>query len=167
LIDFCWLVLEKSFEIFQCIFTLLLLSLLGEGLSPSFEQTCIPSIKGWFVSSLVKIGPMVLEKIFKLPNPIFTFFFIISSLKRTWPFIWTNLISPHPKIICLIEFGQLVLEKKIFKNFQCIFTRLLLSPLGEGLFPSFEQTWVPSTQGWFVPSLIKISQVVLEKKQNM
>jgi hypothetical protein len=32
----------------------------------------------------------------------------------------------------LIEFGQLVLEKKIFKKFQCIFTLLLLSPLGEG-----------------------------------
>jgi hypothetical protein len=29
----------------------------------------------------------------------------------------------------LIEFGQLVLEKKIFKNFQCIFTLSLLSPL--------------------------------------
>jgi hypothetical protein len=38
----------------------------------------------------------------------------------------------------LIEFGQLVLEKKIFKNFQCIFTRLLLSPLEEGQLPSFE-----------------------------
>jgi hypothetical protein len=32
----------------------------------------------------------------------------------------------------LIEFGQLVLEK-ILKNFQCIFTPSLLSPLGEGL----------------------------------
>jgi hypothetical protein len=32
----------------------------------------------------------------------------------------------------LIEFGLLVLENKIFKNFQCIFTLLLLSPLGEG-----------------------------------
>jgi hypothetical protein len=40
----------------------------------------------------------------------------------------------------LIEFGPFVLEKKIFKNFQCIFTLLLLSPLGEGLSPSFEQT---------------------------
>jgi hypothetical protein len=31
----------------------------------------------------------------------------------------------------LIDFGQLVLEK-IFKNFQCIFTLSLVSPLGEG-----------------------------------
>jgi hypothetical protein len=33
----------------------------------------------------------------------------------------------------LIEFGLLVLKKKVFKNFQCIFTLSLLSPLGEGL----------------------------------
>jgi hypothetical protein len=32
----------------------------------------------------------------------------------------------------LIEFGLLVLEKKIFKNFQCIFTLSLLSPLEMG-----------------------------------
>ena len=28
----------------------------------------------------------------------------------------------------------------------------------------FEQTWIPFTQGWFVPSLIEIGPVVLEKK---
>jgi hypothetical protein len=33
----------------------------------------------------------------------------------------------------LIDFAPLVLEKKILKNFQCIFTLSLLSPLGEGL----------------------------------
>jgi hypothetical protein len=38
----------------------------------------------------------------------------------------------------LIEIGLLVLEKKIFKNFQCIFTFLLLSPHGKGQSPSFE-----------------------------
>jgi hypothetical protein len=44
----------------------------------------------------------------------------------------------------LIEIGLLVLEKKIFKNFQCIFTLLLLSPLGDGQPPSFEQFRIPS-----------------------
>jgi hypothetical protein len=39
----------------------------------------------------------------------------------------------------LIEFGWLVPEKKIFKNFQYIFTLLQLSPLGEGLSLSFEK----------------------------
>jgi hypothetical protein len=40
----------------------------------------------------------------------------------------------------MIEFGLLDLEKRIFKNFQCIFTLPLLSPLGEGLSLSFEDT---------------------------
>jgi hypothetical protein len=38
----------------------------------------------------------------------------------------------------LIEFGPVVLEKKIFKNFQCIFSLSLLSPLREGRSPSFK-----------------------------
>jgi hypothetical protein len=58
----------------------------------------------------------------------------------------------------LIDFGPLVLEK-IFKNIQCICTRLLLSPLGEGQSPLFElefpspkddlcQVWLNLAQ-WF------------------
>jgi hypothetical protein len=39
----------------------------------------------------------------------------------------------------LIELDKMVLEK-IFKNVQCIFTLLLLSPLGEGHSPSFKET---------------------------
>jgi hypothetical protein len=46
----------------------------------------------------------------------------------------------------LIEIGLLVLEKKIFKNFQSIFTLLLLSPLGEGQSHLFEQFRIPSPQ---------------------
>jgi hypothetical protein len=48
--------------------------------------------------------------------------------------------SPKDEFVpSLNEFGLLVLEKKIFfKNFQCIFTLSLLSPLGEGLSPLFE-----------------------------
>jgi hypothetical protein len=60
----------------------LLLSPLGEGQFPSFEQTWIPSPQGWFLLSLVKIGPVVLEKkIFKWPSPIFTFLWL-SPLRR-------------------------------------------------------------------------------------
>jgi hypothetical protein len=58
-------------------------------------------------------------------------------------------------VLSLIEFGWLVLEKKIFKNFQCIFTLSLLSPLGEGQSHSFEQTWNPSPKRWSVPSMVK------------
>jgi hypothetical protein len=55
-----------------------------------------------------------------------------TSLNDPIPFLYFFFIP------CLIEFRLLVLEKKILKNFQCIFTFSLLSPLGEGLSPSFE-----------------------------
>ena len=35
------------------------------------------------------------------------------------------------------------------------------------LAPSFEETWIPFTQGCFVPSLVEIGPVVLEKKMKM
>jgi hypothetical protein len=44
----------------------------------------------------------------------------------------------------LIDFGLLVLEKKILKKFQCIFTLSLLSPLGKGLSHSFKKFEYPS-----------------------
>ena len=55
---------EKSFKYFEWIFTILLLSPLGKGRGPSFEQTCIPYTLGCFLSSLVEIGPVVLENMF-------------------------------------------------------------------------------------------------------
>jgi hypothetical protein len=59
----CWFWRKRFFFLkIQCIFTLLLLSSLGERQSPSFEQFKIPSPKGWFVPSLFKIGPVVQEK---------------------------------------------------------------------------------------------------------
>jgi hypothetical protein len=54
-----------------------------------------------------------------------------------------------------------------FFKIHCIFTLTLLSPLGEGLSLLFEKTWIPSTQEWFVPSLVKIGPVVVEKKLKM
>ena len=39
--------------------------------------------------------------------------------------------------------------------------------LWEFIGSSFEQTWNPFTQGCFVPSLVEIDQVVLEKKMKM
>ena len=61
------------------------------------------------------------------------------------------------------KIGQVVLEKKILKICQCIFTILYLSPLGKVWGPSFEKTWIPFAQGCFVPSLFEIGPVVLEK----
>ena len=61
----------------------------------------------------------------------------------------------------LIEICPVVLEAKIFKCHQCIFTISKLSPLGKGRDPSFEQTWIPFTQGCFVPGLVVIGQAVI------
>ena len=44
---------------------LVIISPPGKGRDPSFEQTWIPFTKEYFVPSLVEIGPLVLEKIFK------------------------------------------------------------------------------------------------------
>jgi hypothetical protein len=52
--------------------------------------------------------------------------------------------------------------RSFFLNFQCIFTLSLLSPLGEGL--SLES---PLPRNDFVPSLVRIGPVVLEKKSKM
>jgi hypothetical protein len=65
-----------------------------------------------------------LSTLWRGPGPLF---------EQTWiPFIQGWFVPS------MIEFGLLVL--KIFKNFQCIFTLSLLSPLEEGKSPSFEQT---------------------------
>ena len=63
--------------------------------------------------------------------------------------------------------GPVVLEKKIFKWHHPIFAFLWLSPLWRRPGHSFEQTWIPFTQGWFVPSLVEFGPVVLEKKSKM
>ena len=66
---------------------------------------------------------------------------IIYFIKIDFFFNWTNINPLHPRIIVpsLVEFGPLVLQKKIFKFRQCVFAIWLLSPLGTKWVPSFEQ----------------------------
>ena len=119
--------------------------------------------------SLVEIGLMVLEKkIFKSCQFNFFYFPIISPLGMEWSFIWTDFVpfSRGYFVPSLVEIGPVVLEK-IFKSCQFIFIISQLYPLLEGLGPSFEKTWIPFTQGYFVPSLVEIGPVVLEKKMTM
>ena len=114
-----------------------------------------------------------------------------------WLFIWRNLNSLHPKMLCakivwnwlsgsgeedffyfvfdvfllfrnylpLEKGGALHLKNSLHPRMLCAIS--LLSPLGKGLGPSFEETWIPFTQGCFVPSLVEIGPVVLEKKMKM
>ena len=56
--------LKVVFKFRQCIFTILLLSLLGEKQSPSFGLTWIPFTQWWFVQSMNEINPVVLENFF-------------------------------------------------------------------------------------------------------
>ena len=98
--------------------------------------------------------------------PHFCIFVIISPLKRTWPLICTILNLHYiRKLSCKMTYsGSVVLEKKIFKRPHPILAFLRLSPLWRGPGRLFEQFRIPFTQGWFMPSLIKIGMLVLEKK---
>ena len=60
-----------------------------------------------------------------------------------------------------------ILEKTILKSWQCFFVISLLSPLGNGRGPLFKQNWIPLTKRCFVPKLVKIDPVVLEKRTKM
>jgi hypothetical protein len=67
-----------------------------------------------------------------MTSPLSYISVIISPLKRTWPFIWTNLNSFHPRIICtkFDWFWPTGPGEEDFSNL----TLSLLSPLGERLF---------------------------------
>ena len=68
-----------------------------------------------------------------------------------------------PFVPGLVEIGPVLQEKKIIKFSHCIFFYFVII-LGKELDPSFEHTWIPFTQEWFVPSLVEIDPVVLDKK---
>ena len=84
------------------------------------------------------------------------------SFEQIWVPITQGCFVPS-----LVEIGPVVLMKKIFKFWQCNFAISLLSPLGKGRSPSFEEIWIPITQGCFVPSFVEIGPVVLEKKSKI
>ena len=66
-------------------------------------------------------------------------------------------------VLCQVwlKLTQWFLRRSFFKYRQWIFRYFLLSPHGKGCGPSFEQTWIPFTQGCFVPSLAEIGPAVL------
>ena len=96
------------------------------------------------------------------------YFGMISPWKMAGPFIWKNL-NPFTQGCCLpllVDVNPVVLKKKnLFR--QCVCTISLLSPFWKGRNSSTEQTWIPFTQGRFVPSVVEIGPVVLEKKMQM
>ena len=62
----------------------------------------------------------------------------------------------------LVEIVPIVLKRGFLNIFQYNFTISLLSPLWKRRGPSFEQSWISSTQGCFVVSLVEIDRVVLK-----
>ena len=99
----------------------------------------------------------------------FCYFEIISPRKKVGPFIWTNLTPLHPRMPSP-KFGWNWLSgygEDIFVSWSSMYFRyFVFTPLGKGRGPSFEQTWIPFPQGCFVPSLVEIRPVVLEKKMK-
>ena len=96
----------------------------------------------------------------------FHHFVIISPWKMAGPFIWTKLNPLHSRMHCA-KFGwnwlsgfreeDSLISSMYFHHF------VIISPLKRrGL--SFEQNWIPFTQGCFVPNLVETGSVVLEKK---
>jgi len=61
-------------------------------------------------------------------------------------------------------FWPAVHEEKIFEDISNFFLILPLIGPQKGPVPLFEQIWIPIPQSCFPPSLVKISQVVREKK---
>ena len=81
-----------------------------------YINTEVPFTKGWFVTKLVKIAPVILEKkCFLISLKYFHYFVMIFPWKRAWPIIWTNLIPLYPRVLSA-KFswnGPVVLEKKV------------------------------------------------------
>ena len=101
---------------------------------------------------------------------VFSLFHNYLPFEKGGALLLNKLESPSPKDALWkvwLKLAQLFWIKKIFKSCQFIFINSQLSPLWEGRGPSFEQTWIPFTQGYFVSSLAEIGPVVLEKKMKM
>ena len=109
---------------------------------------------GCFVPRLVKICPV---EHFWISSIYFHYFPYNIPLKKGVALHFNKFEFPSP-MYALIEIGRGVLEKKIVKFHQCIFTISFLSTLGKGHHPSFQQTWC------FVLSLDWMGPVVIENK---
>ena len=108
------------------------------------------------------------EEDFKILSMYFRYFVFISHWKRhtcspsfeqTWILSTQGWFGPS-----LVAIGPVVSEKKILKFYCHIFAISKLSPLAKRSGPSFDQTWIPTTQRCFVQSVLKISLVLMEEK---
>ena len=142
---------------------------LGRGQGPSFEQNWIPFTQGCIVHILVEIGSVVLEKnifFFNFVN-VFSLFCYYLPLEEDRALHLNKIEIPSSKdALCQVwlKLAQWFRRRRFLKFRLCFFRYFLIISLGKGRVPSFEQTWIPFTQGCFVLSLVEIGSVVLEKK---
>ena len=111
----CWFLRRRFLKIFNVFLLFCYYLPLEKGYSLCLNTFESPSPR-WFVPILFKIGQVVLEKIFKLPNPIFTFLWLSPLWTGTDP-LSEQFRIPFTQgwfVPRGIEIGLLVLEEKIF-----------------------------------------------------
>ena len=120
-----------------------------------------------FVPNLVVIDPMVVEKkIFKFRQYIFCYFF---RGMAPFSFSWQTWIPFDNNALCQVwlKLTQWLWRSRIFYFLNVLFLFHYL-PLGKGMALYLNKlTWISFIQGCFVLSLVKIGQVVLEKKMKL
>ena len=100
---------------------------------------------------------------FRILSMYFRYFIIISPWKRALLFIWTNLSSLHPGMLCA-KSGRtwpVVLEFFMSSVYVCYF--VIISPWKNGVTLHLNKLEPPSPKR-FVPGLVEIVPVVLEEK---
>ena len=131
---------------------------------PSFKkkttkETWIPFTQWYLVPSFVEICPVVLKKIFLCP--LFRYYL---CMEKGGALHLNNIESPSQKdnLAKLVYIAQWFWRRRFFKMCHWFFFQNRYFPLWKGRRPSFEQTWIPFTQGHFVPSLVEICPLVQE-----
>ena len=154
----CFLKFVDVFSLFPYYFPL------EKGNSPSFEQNWIPITQGCFMPSLVEKAQLFLRRRFLKFVNVFSLFPHYPPLEKGVAFHLNKIEFPLPKDdLCQVWLKRPSGSLEDFQSSQCIFAISSLSPLDKGCGLSFEQNWIPITQGCFVPSLVEIGQMVLEK----
>jgi hypothetical protein len=169
LIGFGQLVLEKKIFVIKISVFLLFCNYLPleRGNPLHLYKLKFPSPKDDLYQVWLKLVQWFWRRRFLNDSTQFDIFAIISPLKRTWPFIWTSLNFLFSRIMCTkfdwiwgAGSGEKDL-KKISVYFYCF---AIISSWRGAMPYIWTNLKIFFTQGWFMPSLVEIGPVVLEKK---
>ena len=125
-----------------------------------------PSPKDALWQVWLKLVQWFLKRVFlKMLSMYFSCFVYISPWNRTGALHLNKLESLSPKdALCQVWLNlvQWFLRGDFFYFVNVFFLFCNYLPLEKGECPSFEQTWIPFTQGCFVPSSVVIGLLVFE-----